>query len=763
MYLTRTAEEWTSTGVKSTFTIHILWDSDNPDAGPLVAQTESCGLGWRFFCLVKSEESYPDPLGNLKMRSATATLSFDPGLLRGTNFGRLTFHTDLDNAVSLPDELFYSEFDCTTHLTEPLPIAVFKCNRTDNDIPRISISVDLDASLGINLPKPLNPRVEMALADTIRGHEVVDVKFYAYTRAAHSGSYVARPKSMCARMDVLLGHSDVLDAYLEGIAQEGFTESYLVDLDAYELAESQERFEEYDYMSDSDLDTDDEEEEQEKEQRPTKLPVASTSTLPVARRMGRVVVVKGHAYKTWNALLYYLYTRKVVFRILHSEQPPSSRIPECSVKSMYKLADAFGLTELKALALASFKSQLNPENILEETFSRFTSWYEEVQDVAIPILMQHLPNMKDGMKRILRGVCNGTRPYALDVLQKVVCREGIPMQPAPPLIPFSRASPVSRSVSPTRSWYRPHRRPPVTPVVRRHSRSRSRSPVYVPHSHAPIVIAPPPLPPALPPSMPPVVYVPQRSRSRSPRAVASPSRGMGARAPVIVQAGWCGTREAPSRSRSRSRPSHFIAPLPRARARAISPPRSRSRSRSGSYGRRSPVVISPSPPARRYSRSRSSYGQPQVIISPQPPPPPVVDMIPRSPPTSQGELASPATGFRQRNPSAVEVDSSPTARTRSLPRSGWGWGPPLRNQHSPPSRTGIAVVSHTTSTNMGRSRSRITPAPAPAGDMPGLESMQNVATEGWELFRGDGNITFERDFGQWFNPDDVGSLDLGRQ
>jgi collagen type III alpha len=30
------------------------------------------------------------------------------------------------------------------------------------------------------------------------------------------------------------------------------------------------------------------------------------------------------------------------------------------------------------------------------------------------------------------------------------------------------------------------------------------------------------------------------------------------------------------------------------------------------------------------------------------------------------------------------------------------------------------------------------------------------------LFRGDGDLNFERDFGQWFNPDDVG-MDLGKQ
>jgi hypothetical protein len=104
---------------------------------------------------------------------------------------------------------------------------------------------------------------------------------------------------------------------------------------------------------------------------------------------------------SWNALLYYLYTKKVVFRALKStkkrEFAKARGGPlECSPKSMYKLADAvrllniqfeyylslllnpvrplqFGLTELKALALASLKSQLSAKNIVREAFSSFTS------------------------------------------------------------------------------------------------------------------------------------------------------------------------------------------------------------------------------------------------------------------------------------------------------------------------------------------------------------------------------------------------------
>lgn len=57
--------------------------------------------------------------------------------------------------------------------------------------------------------------------------------------------------------------------------------------------------------------------------------------------------------------------------------------------------------------------------------------------------------------------------------------------------------------------------------------------------------------------------------------------------------------------------------------------------------------------------------------------------------------------------------------------------------------------------------------PSTTGDLFSADFINNVATglDDFDvgLFRGDGDINFERDFGQWFNPDDVGSMELGKQ
>jgi len=64
--------------------------------------------------------------------------------------------------------------------------------------------------------------------------------------------------------------------------------------------------------------------------------------------------------------------------------------------------------------------------------------------------------------------------------------------------------------------------------------------------------------------------------------------------------------------------------------------------------------------------------------------------------------------------------------------------------------------------SMGNQSSLATPTDMAAGIF-SSDFIQSVASSLDELdgnlFRPDGDINFERDFGQWFNPDDVGALD----
>ncbi|KAJ6459647.1 hypothetical protein C8R45DRAFT_766046, partial [Mycena sanguinolenta] len=221
-------------------------------------------------------------------------------------------------------------------------------------------------------PHPLETQMEQALEETLSGKELVDVKFYAFSR--RGADCVTHPLPLFAKSALLQGFSGDLDAFL---TEHGFSESAVVDLDLHEPEERS--FDEYGYDSDSDLDSEVDEEPETKGPKPTIAKSASDVdvSLRLGARTGRVIVLKDTAFRTWKALLYYLYTRRVNFSPLKSEGPTelAATGPMCSPKSMYRLADKLGLEELRALALASITSRLSEENILEEVFSFFTSMY----------------------------------------------------------------------------------------------------------------------------------------------------------------------------------------------------------------------------------------------------------------------------------------------------------------------------------------------------------------------------------------------------
>ncbi|KAI0829627.1 hypothetical protein BC628DRAFT_1416674 [Trametes gibbosa] len=106
----------------------------------------------------------------------------------------------------------------------------------------------------------------------------------------------------------------------------------------------------------------------------------------------RAVVVTDIAYRTWRAVLFYAYTRRIAFAPLHSQGLPFSpvddendpaQLPICSPKSMYRLAVKYGNAELQQLALGDIASKLSTHNILTELFSPFTSRYPEIQEVEL--------------------------------------------------------------------------------------------------------------------------------------------------------------------------------------------------------------------------------------------------------------------------------------------------------------------------------------------------------------------------------------------
>jgi hypothetical protein len=109
-------DEWTSTGVKSTFTIHI---PENPSSGVSGTPTAICGWGLRFSCSVDSASTSTSPrllrADSRFIAWRRVTVFFDPDLIRGAAYGRITFRTEAENLLPLDDEPFFTEIDLPCH------------------------------------------------------------------------------------------------------------------------------------------------------------------------------------------------------------------------------------------------------------------------------------------------------------------------------------------------------------------------------------------------------------------------------------------------------------------------------------------------------------------------------------------------------------------------------------------------------------------------------------------------------------------------
>ncbi|KAJ7679676.1 hypothetical protein B0H17DRAFT_1077702 [Mycena rosella] len=414
-------EEWEPTGVKTIFKLSLhesTGTTQKPTAlGAGVQYTAVCGFGWRFSFRV-DQQSAPavvvDDAGNT-IDSFQVQLFFDPYLIRTAQYGVLTFATRVEHLIPVPQPAATVQYTLPSRTTADTPSLGAYVYPSNASAPSISITVTLPAALGITLPHPLEPQMEHTLEETLTGKELVDVKFYAFSR--RGSERVTHPLPLFANSALLRGFSDDLDALLTG---DGFSESVVVDLDQHTPQESY--FEDYGYESDSDLES-----EGEDSAAPAAKATSSSDGETKAKAPEASPTGPDTAFTTWKALLYYLYTRRVNFRPLKSEGPHGSTVnsPTCSPKSMYRLADKLGLEDLQALALASISSRLDEHNILQEVFSSFTSVYPVIQELEVGVLTANFSEKAaEGLKEMTRKICEGEKPYCGETLFMIIRKMG---------------------------------------------------------------------------------------------------------------------------------------------------------------------------------------------------------------------------------------------------------------------------------------------------------------------------------------------------
>ncbi|KIY69496.1 hypothetical protein CYLTODRAFT_420675 [Cylindrobasidium torrendii FP15055 ss-10] len=134
----------------------------------------------------------------------------------------------------------------------------------------------------------------------------------------------------------------------------------------------------------------------------------STDSNPPGRRFMRNV-----AYRTFKALVEYIYTGRIVFGTKNTETAP---------KSMYRLAEALRMSDLQAKALSAYADQLNKGNVVDEAFSEYTSRYPEVMQViakALKGLVSEEAFKEEVSKRIDRMV-RGETPHAAEMVRVLI-------------------------------------------------------------------------------------------------------------------------------------------------------------------------------------------------------------------------------------------------------------------------------------------------------------------------------------------------------
>jgi len=151
----------------------------------------------------------------------------------------------------------------------------------------------------------------------------------------------------------------------------------------------------------------------------------------------RNMLVRDTAFRTWKALILYLYTDKLVFSPLKSQRWPRkknvvatdpSTLWPCSPKSMYRLACKVRLNEVRDRAFSEIRSNLNEDNILQELSSSFTSKYPAILKMQVEVLLDHIASVPviQNMPSLVKRIADSQLPHGADIIidlfQKILLR-----------------------------------------------------------------------------------------------------------------------------------------------------------------------------------------------------------------------------------------------------------------------------------------------------------------------------------------------------
>ncbi|KAI0826425.1 hypothetical protein BC629DRAFT_1587220 [Irpex lacteus] len=289
--------------------------------------------------------------------------------------------------------------------------------------------------------------MQAAIRSSLNDGLFIDTKFYAFSRRRSTG-VVDKPRPLYVNSNLIRGGSKDLGSLLGN----DFKEAKLVQTLRGPFPTDRPSFTE-DYYNDSDSDLEDDSDTEvhsgSKDGRSTStLAETAESESRIARdephtqpisldgtehdNYGRVIVVPDVAFTTLRAFMLWLCTGDLAFSRLKSQTTRlgafdvmASETFDCSPKSMYRLADKWGVQELQKKALGDIRSKLSRENIMHELLSFVTSTYPEVRDMEITFVLGS-PRCKAVVLEALPGwladVASGKSARTTDTLAAFVQR-----------------------------------------------------------------------------------------------------------------------------------------------------------------------------------------------------------------------------------------------------------------------------------------------------------------------------------------------------
>ncbi|KAG1753014.1 hypothetical protein EDB19DRAFT_2035562 [Suillus lakei] len=444
-------ETWTSNSITTLFRLGTLAATSTP------LQSPAAGFSWRFMVVrtmtrpLSRGGRIPSPRWQLVFNSCDC-----PGAWLGT---------PVNVTVSFPSHPSF----CTTSIAAVLgnqPLILCPDLQLEGVQAQVLISLEVTFTnpLTCNLfnvlaVRPGNvgsvpdapasaeePRVPQgrsalrALEQSLKTGTSFDIVFQAYTRCLSPGR-VTRPSPIYASTTVMQ-----TTTLLPDFSEEDLDGSSLFDLSECGTLPFT-SLERYEYESDSDLDDVDNAESHEDttdsgsissfssieaglQEQPDNRPSLLEDVEMIGenlKRGYRVVLVKGVAWRTWHAFVYYCYTGTIIFANLRSQSipdvtPQPSRLeggpPSCSPKSMYQLARKLHNEPLSQLALKAIETRLFAANILDEGLSKFTSRHDAVREMEIALLVKHrsATEVMQGLPIKMEAVVMGNLPHAAPVL-----------------------------------------------------------------------------------------------------------------------------------------------------------------------------------------------------------------------------------------------------------------------------------------------------------------------------------------------------------